>query len=93
MKLKVSYSGQARAAAGCGSEEFELPGAATLHDLLLAIASRHGERVTALLETTPERRAPAVLVFVGEESVRWETPPPLLKDGDEVMLLSPISGG
>ena len=92
MKLNVSYSGQARAAAGCGSEEFELPAAATLRDLLPAIASRHGERMETLLETTPARGAPAVLVFVGEEQVRWETPP-VLKDGDDVMLLSPISGG
>jgi len=92
VKLNVSYSGQARAAAGCGSEEFELPTAATLRDLLLAIASRHGERIKSLLATNPERGAPALLVFVGEEQVRWETPPPL-RDGDEVMLLSPISGG
>jgi molybdopterin converting factor small subunit len=92
VKLKVSYSGQARAAAGCGSEEFQLPAAATLRDLLLAIASRHGERMTSMLQTTPERGAPAVLVFVGEEQVPWETPP-ALKDGDDVMLLSPISGG
>jgi len=92
VKLKVSYSGQARAAAGCGSESFELPAPATLHDLLLATASRHGERMKALLETSPARSAPAVLVFVGEEQVRWDAPP-VLKDGDEVMLLSPISGG
>jgi len=46
----------------------------------------------ALLEINPARSAPAVLVFVGEEQVRWEAPP-VLKDGDEVMLLSPISGG
>lgn len=92
MKLNVSYSGQARAAAGCGTEEFELPTAATLRDLLLAIASRHGERIKSLLATNPERGAPALLVFVGEEQVRWDAPP-MLKAGDEVMLLSPISGG
>jgi MoaD family protein len=91
VRLKVSYSGQARAAAGCGSEEFELPATATLHDLLLAIASRHGERMAELLDFK-NRGAPAVLVFVNEEQVSWEAPP-VLKDGDEVMLLSPISGG
>ena len=92
MKLRVSYSGQARAAAGCGSEEFELPASATLRDLLQAIASRHGEHMKALLEINPARCAPAVLTFVGEEQVRWDAPP-MLNDGDEIMLLSPISGG
>jgi MoaD family protein len=91
VRLKVSYSGQARAAAGCGSEEFELPATATLRDLLLAIASRHGERMAELLDFK-NRGAPAVLLFVNEEQVSWEAPP-VLKDGDEVMLLSPISGG
>ena len=92
MRLKVSYSGQARAAAGCGSEDFELPNATTLRELLLAIASRHGERMAALVETAA-RGAPAVLVFIGGEQVIWEAPPPVLKDGGEVMLVSPISGG
>jgi molybdopterin converting factor small subunit len=93
VKLRVSYSGQARAAANCGSEQFELPASATLHDLLPAIASRHGEPMKALLEINPARGGPVVLVFLGEEQVRWDAPPPPLKDGDEVMLLSPISGG
>jgi hypothetical protein len=46
----------------------------------------------ALLEINPARCAPAVLTFVGEEQVRWDAPP-MLNDGDEIMLLSPISGG
>jgi hypothetical protein len=38
------------------------------------------------------RGAPAILVFVGEQQVAWDAPP-ALTDGDEIMLVSPISGG
>ena len=91
MKLTVSYSGQARAAASRASEGVDLPAGSTLHDLLLHLSSRHGEPMAALLHSA-QRGAPAVLIFVGEQQVRWDAPPPL-KDGDHVMLLSPISGG
>jgi molybdopterin converting factor small subunit len=91
MKLRIRYSGQARSAAGCAFEAAELSSAATLHDLLAEVARRHGEKMAALLEFKPHG-APAVLVFVGEEQVAWAAPP-VLKDGDEIMLVSPISGG
>jgi molybdopterin converting factor small subunit len=92
VRLTGSYSGQARAAAGCGSEVFELPPAATLRDLFLAIGSRHGERMATLVESSARGAPAAVLVFVGEEQVQWEAPP-ILNDDDEIMLVSPISGG
>ncbi|MDB5322782.1 MAG: hypothetical protein JWN40_4413 [Phycisphaerales bacterium] len=91
MKFKVTYSGQARSTAGCANEVVELPAAATLRELLAAIAARHGERMAALLNFK-ERNTPAVLVFVSDEQVTWEAPPPL-NDGAEIMLVSPISGG
>ena len=91
MKLKITYSGQARSTAGCANEVVELPAAATLRELLAVIAARHGERMTSLLNVK-ERGTPAVLVFVGEEQVTWDAPRPL-NDGDEIMLVSPISGG
>lgn len=91
MKVKVGYGGLARAAAGRASEEFDLDAAVGVRDLLAEIARRHGANMHSLL-ATGARGAPAVLMFVGDAQVVWETPP-RLKDGDDVMLLSPISGG
>jgi molybdopterin converting factor small subunit len=91
MRVSVAYSGQARSAAGCATEAVELPAAATLRTLLAEIVSRHGDQMAALLEFK-QRGAPAILVFVGEEQVAWDAPPSLT-DGDEIMLVSPISGG
>ena len=91
MKLTVSYSGMARAVARIASETFELPAAATLPDLLKEIGRRHGERMAHLVTPDGQGLSP-VLVFVGDEQVTWPTPP-TLKDGDQIMLLSPIAGG
>ena len=91
MKLTVSYSGMARAVARTATETFDLPNATTLPDLLAQIAKRHGERMTHLV-TPAEDGLPPVLIFVGDEQVTWPTPP-TLKDGDQIMLVSPIAGG
>jgi molybdopterin converting factor small subunit len=91
MKIKVGYSGLARAAAGRGAEEIELPAGADVRALIAEVAKRYGSPMQPLLATT-DKGAPAVLAFVGERQVSWESPA-LLKDGDEVMLLSPIAGG
>ncbi len=91
MRVKVAYSGQARSAAGCATEEVELSAAATLRTLFTEIVSRHGDPMAALLEFK-HRSAPSVLVFVGGDQVSWEAPP-VLNDGDEIMLVSPIAGG
>jgi len=91
MKLTVSYSGMARSVAGAATETFDLPSAATLPDLLQEIAQRHGEKMAHLVTPTHDN-LPAVLIFVGDEQVTWPTPPSL-KDGDHIMLVSPIAGG
>lgn len=91
MKIKVGYSGLARAAAGRGAEELELPAHADVRMLIAEVARRYGPPMQPLLATT-DKGVPAVLAFVGERQVSWEAPL-ALKDGDEVMLLSPISGG
>jgi molybdopterin converting factor small subunit len=91
MKLTISYSGMARAVARTASETFDLPAATTLPDLLAQIAKRHGERMAHLV-TPDDQGVPPVLIFVGDEQVTWPSAPSL-KDGDQIMLLSPIAGG
>lgn len=91
MKIKVGYSGLARAAAGRGAEEIELPAAADVRMLIAEVARRYGAPMQPLLAMN-ENCVPAVLAFVGDLQVSWESPV-VLKEGDEVMLLSPISGG
>jgi molybdopterin converting factor small subunit len=91
MKVTVGFSGLARAAAGRPSEEIELDSTADVRQLLAEIARRHGQPMQSLVDPGP-LGVPAVLVFVGGAQVAWQTPS-RLKNGDDVMILSPISGG
>ena len=91
MTVKVRYSGLARAAAGKAAEDFALAPGADLNSLLAEISRRHGTTMQALLATT-ERGLPAALIFIANEQISTHTPI-TLKDHDDVMILSPISGG
>jgi molybdopterin converting factor small subunit len=81
----------ARAAAGVPIEEIDVSPAADLQALFADISRRHGSKMQSLL-APHESAAPPVVVFVNNEQVSWQSPP-ALKEGDEIMLLSPISGG
>jgi MoaD family protein len=72
---------QAREAAGRATDEFE---AAALGDLLAAARSRYGPEFTAVL-------ARARVWVNGDELVHGDAT--VLRDGDEVAVLPPVSGG
>lgn len=79
MKVTVRYAAQAREAAGTASETVELEGS-SVRDLLRRLAERHGNIFLH----------PSTLVFVRDEMVRGARE---LKPGDEVSIMTPISGG
>ncbi len=81
MRVKVLFFGSLRDAMGRAVDSVDLPDGANLHDLL-AIVSRDKSSISALL--------PSLAVSVNEEYARRDTK---LKDGDEVALLPPVSGG
>jgi len=92
MKITVRYTGQSRSAAGVPSEEIELSGPAAVTELVKQIAHRHEEKLRALLLDTSGAIQPSLLLFVNNEQVlRGDTSK--LKDGDEVTIMAPISGG
>ena len=81
MRVKVLFFGSLRDAMGRAVDSLELPEGADLQQLL-AIVSRDKSSVSALL--------PSLALSVNEEYARRDTK---LKDGDEVALLPPVSGG
>ncbi len=92
MRVTVQYSAQARQAAGRSYEEIVLPDNATLTALLQHLAQSHGDLMRRLLLDADNNPHPSVLIFVNEEQVTWSAPP-VLHDGDDIILLSPVSGG
>jgi MoaD family protein len=72
---------QARDAAGRASDEYDVT---TLHELLAAAQERYGAQFTRVLDT-------ARVWVNGDEAPDGDAT--VLRDGDEVAVLPPVSGG
>jgi molybdopterin converting factor small subunit len=92
MKVAVHYLAQLKQAAGIATESVTLDGPCFLQTLLTHLAERHGEAFRRVLLNPVGGLQESILLFVGEEQVRWETPVDL-KDGDVVTILAPMAGG
>jgi len=92
MRITVCYTGQARSVTGVPSEELSLNTAATLETAVKHVCAKHGENLRLLLLDASGTVQPTLLLFVNDEQVvRGETP--ALQEGDEVLIMVPISGG
>lgn len=92
MQIRIEYFAQARDAAGISYETIEIDGPTTATDLVSRIASQRGGRLASLLLGPDGQLAPSVMLAVGDrQSGRDDRS--LLRDGDEIVVLPPISGG
>ena len=92
IRVRVHYRAQARVAAGVAEEEITLDGACAPADLIVRIASAHGDGLRRLLLDGNGQPHSTVLLFIGGEQASVNALQPL-KDGDVVEILTPMSGG
>jgi molybdopterin converting factor small subunit len=92
MRVAVKYLAQVRQAAGCASEAVEVDGGCSAGDLVRRLAERHGEPLRRLLLGPAGAPHDSLLVFVGDEQVRFPAQH-RLHDGDVVTVLTPMAGG
>lgn len=90
MRVTVEYFGPARAAAGVSRETIET-GPATALELVTRLARERGGRLARLL-LAADALATTVLIAVGERQATADDPI-RLRDGDEVAIIPPVSGG
>ena len=83
MIVQVRYMAQLRQAAGRSTEAVKVEEGCTVATLVAYLA----ETRPALLNIL---HSPTLLVFVGDEQARHEQ---VLRDGDEILLMTPIAGG
>lgn len=92
MQVTIQYSGQLKLAVGRADERLELPEGATLDDLVRALAERHDNGARRFFVDEAGEMQPTLMLVVNNRQVPAGTRQ-TLADGDEVMLLQPISGG
>jgi molybdopterin converting factor small subunit len=89
MIVTVRYLAQLKQAAGRSAEQVPLDAPCTIAELIALLAQRHGLLRPALLDTDGGVQR-TLLIFVGDEQ---SAPDRVLRDGDEVTLMTPIAGG
>jgi len=92
MQIHVLFTAQLKDAAGAAGQMIDLPDQSTVRHLLTEIGQMHGERLRAMLFDSEGELLPSILLCLGNEQISIDHAS-LLSDGDELMLLSAISGG
>ena len=90
-RLKVVFHAEFRRAAGVKETEFEIPGHATVRDVLAMIAERVPALESAVHQVMAQKGLGShVVVAVDGQIATLDT---TVQPGDELRLLPPVSGG
>jgi molybdopterin converting factor small subunit len=89
MRVTVEFFGPAREAVGESRLGVDCDSSATAQDLVARLARERGGRLAHLL-LADDRLAPSILIAVNDVQAAGPVP---LKDGDEITVLPPVSGG
>lgn len=92
MRILISYATQIRQLTSVSEETIELDVASTLQDALDRVCQLHGEDLHSRLFDSEGEIHGSLLVCVNDEQVISASSQPL-EQGDEVLIMSAISGG
>lgn len=92
MRIRLNYMSQLKTALGRTSDTAELPDGATVRALVERLVEQNRPELSELLCEPCGALRRSLVVCVGGRQVPLDHPAPLA-DGDEVLLLTPISGG
>ncbi len=93
MQVTVEYAAQIKTIAGVASEVIEMDGPCPVAEIARQVAASRGEELAEILLDDDGQPRPSILVFQGEDQVRWDDTSTVVSDGDTITLLSPVSGG
>jgi molybdopterin converting factor small subunit len=92
VQVKLIYTTQLKDALGCAGEPVELSDSATLGELLDELGRRHGDTFQEFVWAAPGKLRASMIICIGNTTAHAELTT-VLRDGDEILLLSPVSGG
>jgi len=93
MQVTVEYAAQIKRAAGVARDVIELDGPCPVAEIARQVAAQGDESLAEILLDENGQPRPSILVFMGEEQVRWDDTSLRVEDGQTITLLSPVSGG
>ncbi len=92
MKVTITYMAQAKKAAGVSSESLEFSESVTVQEVVAGeLCKRHKNLASCILKEDATIRD-MVLVFQGDKRIEAHASSQL-SDGDELTIMTPITGG
>ena len=92
MNITLNYTTQVKAALGIATDSVEVESGCTVGQLLSAVAEKHGDTFRELVLTADGQLLPSIVLCLGDAQVDFAASN-ALAEGDEITILSAISGG
>lgn len=92
MQLTIRYETLLKRAAGVASQTFEFDEASGVGAVVVQLASQTNDKIKSMLVDASGSVQPSLLIFVNDRQVT-ASEAVSLSEGDEITLMSPISGG
>ncbi|MDO5977413.1 MoaD/ThiS family protein [Flavivirga spongiicola] len=92
MNIKLRFTAQIKDVVGNGADTIVVNDGAKLQDLLKKIAGKYGEKFESILFDENNGYRHSNLIVINQSQISYEDNV-TLTEGDEVTLMSPISGG
>lgn len=92
IQVTVKYMSRVKKAAGTSGENLSLPSPCTVQALITERLCKENRPLSESLLSANGDIQEFLMIFVGDTKVDSKIPM-MLKDGDEVLIMSPISGG
>ncbi len=93
MQVTVEYAAQIKRVAGVAQDVIQLDAPCPVAEIARLAAANHGDSLAEMLFDENGQPRPSILVFKGEDQVRWDDTTTRVGDGETITLLSPVSGG
>ncbi|MBP1622244.1 MAG: molybdopterin synthase small subunit [Acidobacteria bacterium] len=95
MRIKIHSVLGIKQAIGQKITEIELPGGSTVEDFIAYVTEKWGDKLSSqLLDPDSGAVLPYVRIMINGQTIQYlQGVKTLLKEGDEVLLLPPASGG
>ncbi len=91
-KIHLVYTGQLRSAVGMSEDALEFEQPARLSEVLTAAAEKRGEAARRILLSGDGTIQRALVLMIGDAQVPRGTDP-VLENGAQLTIMTPISGG